>query len=93
LTKAQVAVGVGTTNGGYLLLSDKSRKVWKKRGPFLKGESVNRLTYSHKGKKLYAATLTDGVFVSGDFGKTWKPINRGLHVRKVWTVAVDPKNP
>lgn len=93
LTKAQVAVGIGTTNGGYLLLSDKSRRVWKKRGPFLKGESVNRLTYSHKGKKLYAATLTDGVFVSGDFGKTWKPINRGLHVRKVWTVAVDPKTP
>jgi photosystem II stability/assembly factor-like uncharacterized protein len=93
LTKGKVAIGVGTTDGGYLLLSDTSRRSWKKRGPFLKGESVNRLTYSRKGKRLYAATLTDGVFVSRDFGRTWKPINRGLHVRKVWTVEVDPKAP
>jgi photosystem II stability/assembly factor-like uncharacterized protein len=29
--------------------------------------------------------------VSKDLGRTWKPINDGLHVKKVWTVEVDPK--
>jgi photosystem II stability/assembly factor-like uncharacterized protein len=37
--------------------------------------------------------LTEGIFVSKDLGKTWRPINKGLHVRKAWTVAVDQKDP
>ena len=32
------------------------------------------------------------MFVSNDLGKSWTPINKGLHVRKAWTVAVDPKD-
>lgn len=88
--RGKVAMGIGTSKGGYLLLSDTSRKSWKRFGPFLKDQSVNNIVYIPKNKKLYAATLTEGVFVSKDYGRTWKPINQGLHVRKVWTVEADP---
>ncbi len=87
-----VVVAVATERGGYLLTSDPSRKSWKRVGPFLKRESVNSMTYNPQRSQLYAATLTNGVFVSSDLGRTWKPINDGLHVKKVWTVEVDPKN-
>jgi photosystem II stability/assembly factor-like uncharacterized protein len=87
-----VCVGIGTTNSGYLLISDISRKNWKKFGPFLKSESVNNVLYNPKTKKLYAATLTNGVFISHNYGKTWKSINQGLHVKKVWTIEIDPRS-
>ncbi len=89
----RVAVAVATEKGGYLLSSDSAREAWKQTGPFLKNESVNSVTYNPGRERLYAATLTNGVFASGDLGRTWKPINDGLHVKKVWTVEVDPKNP
>ncbi len=89
----RVAVGVGTTEGGVLLISDRDRKKWKKIGPFLKDESVNCLNYEPKSKTLYAATHTNGVFVSKDFGKTWKQSNNGLHVKKAWTIEFDRTNP
>ncbi len=88
-----VVVAVGTTRGGFLLSSNSSRKTWRRSSPFLKGESVNNFAYSPTDGKLYAATLTEGMFVSKNLGKTWTPINNGLHVRKAWTVAVDPKDP
>lgn len=87
----KVGLGIGTTKGGYVLLSDIARRRWKKYGPFLKDESVNSLTYSPRTRKLYAATLTEGVFASENLGRTWRPLSRGLSVRKVWTVEVDPK--
>jgi hypothetical protein len=86
-------VAVGTTNGGYLFSSNGPRKTWKKSQPFLKGESVNNFAFSNESKSLYAATLTEGVFLSKNLGKTWTPINRGLNVRKTWTVAVDENDP
>ncbi|HZW55583.1 MAG TPA: hypothetical protein VFF30_04775 [Nitrososphaerales archaeon] len=88
-SSARVAVGVGTSSGGYLLLSDFERKKWRKIGPFLKNESVNCLTFDPKTKTLFAATHTDGVLVSKDVGKTWKQSSRGLHVRKAWTLEFD----
>lgn len=39
---------------------------------------------------MFAATHTNGVFVSKDFGKTWKQGNDGLHVKKTWTIEFDP---
>lgn len=83
-------VAVGTESGGYLLYSDEERRSWRRAGPFLGGESVNNIRYCQDDGRLYAATLTEGVFVSGDMGRHWEPLNRGLHVRKVWTVEVDP---
>ncbi len=90
--KTRVAVGVGTGEGGYILVSDSERNKWKKVGPFLRKESVNCLRYDPKSKTLFAATHTNGVFVSKDFGKTWKPRNDGLHVKKTWTIEFDPHN-
>ncbi len=92
-TGTDVVVAVGTTRGGFLLTSDSSRKTWRRSSPFLKGESVNNFAYSPEEGRLYAATLTEGVFASKNLGKTWTPINKGLHVRKAWTVAVDSKDP
>lgn len=63
---------------------------WAKRGPYLSGESVNSLSYDVHSGGLYAATHTEGVFVSMDGGETWKQSSRGLHVRKTWTIGVDP---
>ena len=88
--KAKVAVGVGTSKGGFLLVSDSHRNKWRKVGPFLRGESVNCIRYDPKTKKLFAATHTNGIFVSRDFGKTWKQSNDGLHVKKTWTIEFDP---
>jgi len=86
-------VVVGTTDGGYILSSDAGRGGWRKRGPFLKSESVNGFAYRSGDGSLFAATLTEGVFASKDLGRTWKSASRGLNVRKVWTVEVDPREP
>jgi hypothetical protein len=78
---------VCTEYGGYVFSKDD--KKWKMINRFLRGESVNSISHDIEGN-LYAATLTEGVFLSSDEGKTWKPVNKGLHVRKVWTVEPDP---
>ncbi len=90
---SRVLVGVGTQEGGYLLTSDSSRGAWKRTGPFLKGESVNSISFDSKNHRLYAASLTEGVFLSKDLGKSWNPIGKGLHIKKVWTVEVNPSRP
>ncbi len=83
-----VIVSVSTVNGAYFFKSDENRKKWSKSKHFLTGESVNNVAMDRKGH-FYASTLTEGVFSSKDKGKTWKLSNKGLHVRKVWTVEVD----
>lgn len=91
--RGKIAVGVGTSDSGLLLVSDRERKKWKRVGPFLRGESVNCIKYEPKTGRLFAATHTDGVFVSRDLGKTWKQSNNGLHVKKTWTIEFDPRDP
>ncbi|HKW05472.1 MAG TPA: hypothetical protein VJN71_09260 [Nitrososphaerales archaeon] len=91
--RGKFAVGIGTANSGLLLVSDHERKKWKKIGPFLRGESVNCIRYEPKSRQLFAATHTDGVFVSKDFGRTWKQSNKGLHVKKAWTLEFERRNP
>jgi hypothetical protein len=86
-----VTVAVATDAGAYILSSDEERKKWNKEGPYLKGESVNYVAHSPDGL-LFAATLTEGVFRSEDGGRSWRQSSRGLHVRKVWTIEVDPFN-
>jgi photosystem II stability/assembly factor-like uncharacterized protein len=85
------AVAVCTDSGAYLLTAGTGAKKWRKSGPMLKGESVNSMTYDSKQGRLYAATHTEGVFVSDNLGLKWRPANKGLHVRKVWTVELDPR--
>lgn len=81
---------MGTEEGGYLFSSDDGRRSWKRTGSFLNGENVNNIRYSPDDDRLYAATFTQGVFVSESLGRDWSPLNMGLHVRKVWTIEVDP---
>lgn len=83
-----VTVAVSTTDGSWLFTSDGDRRSWNKTGPVLQGESVNNIAADSNGR-LYASTLTDGVFISDDKGKNWKRSSRGLHVKKVWNVEPD----
>jgi hypothetical protein len=85
-------VAVGTTDGGFLFSSNPDRSTWKKSPKFLKGESVNSFAYNQDSGTLFAATHTEGVFKSNDRGRTWKPSSRGLNVKKVWTLEVDPRD-
>jgi photosystem II stability/assembly factor-like uncharacterized protein len=84
---------VSTESGAYILTKEKGDKKWRKHGPVLKGESVNSMAFDPKGGRLYAATHSNGVFISEDMGKRWKDTNRGLIVRKVWTGELDPRKP
>jgi hypothetical protein len=84
----ETLVAVGTEHGGYIFERSRDGE-WKRRGPFLKNESVNTIRFGAEGK-LLAATFTEGVFESKDNGRTWRTRNRGLHVRKVWTIESDP---
>jgi photosystem II stability/assembly factor-like uncharacterized protein len=85
----ETAVSVCTESGAYLLFSGKPGK-WKKMGPVLRKENVNSMTFDMKHGRIYAATHSEGVFVSEDLGGKWRAANRGLHVRKVWTIETDP---
>lgn len=88
----KVIVLAGTTNGMYVFESDARRAKWKKRGPYLKGVSVTNFAYEAKSKTLYTATLDHGVLTSKTLGRSWTELNDGLPIRKVWSVAVNPKN-
>lgn len=85
---SSVVVSVSTDGGAYFVKSDENRGKWSKGKRFLSGESVNNVAMGGEGR-YFASTLTEGVFSSTNGGKTWNPSNRGLHVRKVWTVEVD----
>lgn len=89
----RVTVFVGTTDGLYVVESDGKRARWRRRGPYLRGVSVNHFAWDAQTKTLYAATHDDGVYASRTLGQTWVPRNAGLAVRKVWTVAVNPRDP
>lgn len=85
-------VGVGTTDGGFLFSANSDRSKWKRSPKFLKGESVNGFAYDADSGTLFAATHTEGVFRSKDLGRTWKSSNRGLNVKKAWTLEIDPRD-
>lgn len=89
----KVAVFAGTVDGLYVFESDGRRKQWKERGPYLRGHSVNHFAWAPKTKTLYAATFDDGVLASRTLGRTWAPLNSGLPIRKVWSLAVNPRDP
>ncbi len=88
----KVMVFAGTTEGLFVFESDAKRTKWKRRGPYLKGLSVNHFAWDPKAKTVYAATFSEGVFASKTGGRTWTPLNDGLPIRKVWAVAVNPKD-
>lgn len=89
----KVMVLAGTTGGLVVLESDAKRTRWRTRGPYLRGVSVHHTAWSAPHKTLYASTATEGVLRSTNAGRTWTPINDGLPIRKVWTLAVNPARP
>ena len=62
-----VRLGVGTIDGAYILSSDV-RSSWNKTRRLMKGESVNYMISSPEGR-LFASTLSDGIFISDDSRK------------------------
>lgn len=88
----KVMVFAGTTAGLYVLTTNGARTRWTMRGPYLRGISVNHFAWDARSKTLYATTSTDGVLSSRTFGRSWAPLNDGLAIRKVWTVAVNPQD-
>src|SRR5579884_3812152 len=76
-------LAVSTTDGCMVLNVEDMNKV----NYCLQGESVNNVLMSRSGK-LFASTLTNGVFMSVD-GKKWEQKSKGLHVKKVWTIEED----
>ncbi len=91
LTANSLVLGVATKNGAYLLRCDENRENWQIGKPSLTEENVNRIIRGSDGR-MYAATLSEGVFVSDNNGISWKPSSRGLNVRKVWTLESDPRH-
>ena len=87
-----VMVLAGTAKGLFVLESNAKRAKWRRRGPFLKGVSVNHFAWDPKTSTLYATTSTEGILGSRTRGRTWAPLNDGLPIRKVWTLAVNPKD-
>lgn len=81
-----VRLGVGTVDGAYIL-SSEDRSSWNKTRRLMKGESVNYMISSPAGR-LFASTLSDGIFISDDSSK-WTRSSRGLTVNKVWSVEQD----
>ena len=81
-----VRLGLGTVDGAYIL-SSEDRSAWNKTRPLMKGESVNYMISSPEGR-LFASTLSDGIFISDD-SKKWTRSSRGLTVNKVWSVEQD----
>lgn len=88
----KVMVLAGTAGGLFVFESDAKRAKWKRRGPYLKGLSVNHFAWDAKTKMVYATTSTEGLLASRNLGKSWTPLNDGLPIRKVWAVAANPKN-
>src|SRR3989442_13652940 len=89
---AKVMVFTGTADGLFVFESDAKRAAWKRRGHYLAGLSVNTFAWDRKTKTAYAATSSEGVFASKTLGRSWTPLNDGLPIRKVGTVAINPKD-
>src|SRR5258707_260768 len=81
---SEVRVLVGTKKGAFILYSDARRKKWEVAGPYFAGWEIYHMKGSPVDPNRIYASQTSGWFGqiiqrSNDGGKTWKPINRGLH--------------
>ena len=75
-----VRVLVGTRKGAFVLTSDGNRKKWDVSGPHFAGWEIYHLKGSPADpNRIFIAISAAGAFRSDDAGKTWRPINKGLH--------------
>ena len=72
-----MALGIATKSCGFILSADQERRNWVVGRRFLPEEDLNQIAMDSAGK-LFAATLTEGVFTSDNFGTEWKQSSRGL---------------
>jgi len=71
-----ILVMVGTRKGLFIFESSRTRKRWKMRGPYLRGEEVNEVKVDHRnGTRMFAAASSSwwgtGIQISDDLGETW----------------------
>ena len=79
-----------TEEGVYLSINAGDR--WRRVG--LEGKGVRTIVQHPADRTFFlAGTEDDGVFVSHDGGRQWKPSNDGLAHRTVYAIACDRENP
>lgn len=91
---------VGTYKGAFVFVSDRARKHWTIKGPFLKGSEVNDIILDARSTPaMYACANSSwfgpGFKISVDGGKTWADSQSGIRfeegsdrkVERVWTVV------
>lgn len=62
---------------GVVHVSTDAGATWKQSAALPNPASMIRATLIHEGR-IYAGTLGEGVYVSGDFGDTWSSYSQGL---------------
>ena len=99
----RVAILVGTKKGAFIAESDKARKTWSVRGPYLESKNVMHMAYDHRTDTLLAGAedwwFGSRVHSSNDLGNTWDepqsgpvfPEGSGEKLAKVW--HVEPGRP
>ena len=89
------------SHGIYVSRYGGSRSTWRERNNGLKdlsGMNIHDIAvHPTKPGTAYAATNDSGVFVTADYGETWRQVIRGLLQRprdlSVRALAIDPQNP
>lgn len=87
----EIRLAVSTEKGAFILNSSNYRRKWSASKGLMTDQSVNNIISTGNGT-LFAATLTDGIFRSNDKGRNWSQSNKGLIVRKVWSIEQDKHN-
>lgn len=85
---------VGTDDGVVVLRSNDGHK-WEQESRGLRGWAVPDVAVAPGApERIFAGTRGDGVWVSQDFGKSWKKPSYGRRgPGKVRSVTLDPKEP
>jgi len=101
----QVMLMIGTRKGGFLALSDVSRKRWELQGPVFKDVEVNFIHLIPGSPPVIyiagkSARWGPALSLSRDFGNTWVepatpvrfPDGRGLTLERIWAIEADPSS-
>lgn len=90
--KPQTELGKDTDSGG-LFVSEDNGENWRETPP-MRGRAIRSLSQSASDPNVLAIAASDGVYRSGDRGKTWErmtrvedPEFRGFH-----SIAIDPRD-